>query len=90
MPNYKLRDTGHGTPGATLPRDDLGDDGLLDDGEVPDDQRMRVDKLGRGTYVVRACQDGGLPDIRESEVVKRLVAEKMMDMSAFDSLQPAD
>lgn len=90
MPTFKLRDTGHGTPGVTLPRDDLADDGLLgENDEIPDGQQMRVDRLGRATYVVRAC-DGNLPDIHESEVVKRLVAEKMMDMSAFDSLQPAD
>lgn len=89
MQKYKLRDTGHGTPGITLPRDDLSDDGLLDDGEIPDEQWMRIDRLGERTYLVRAC-DGDLPDVRESEVVRRLVAETVMDMSAFDSLQPAN
>ncbi|MWV63304.1 hypothetical protein GRS48_00450 [Halorubrum sp. JWXQ-INN 858] len=52
-----------GTPRVTLDKGELGMDGVLDDGEIPNDQRMHVQRLDRGVYVVRAVTDGGIPEL---------------------------
>ena len=49
----------------TLDKGELGMDGVLDEGEIPRDQRMHVQRLGRGVYVVRAVTDGGIPELPE-------------------------
>jgi len=54
-----------GTPRVTLDKGELGMDGVLDEGEIPADQRMHVQRLGRGVYVVRAVADGTIPDLPE-------------------------
>lgn len=50
----------------TLDKGELGMDGVLSDGEIPNDQRMHVQRLDRGVYVVRAVTDGGIPELPES------------------------
>ncbi len=55
-----------GTPRVTLDKGELGMDGVLSDGEIPNDQRMHVQRLDRGVYVVRAVTDGGIPELPES------------------------
>ncbi|SNR49219.1 hypothetical protein [Halorubrum vacuolatum] len=52
-----------GTPRVTLDKGELGMDGVLDDGQIPDDQRMHVQRLDRGVYVVRAVSDGRIPEL---------------------------
>ena len=37
--------------------------GVLDAGEIPADQRMHVQRLDRGVYVVRAVSDGRIPEL---------------------------
>ena len=54
-----------GTPRVTLDKGELGMDGVLVDGEIPNDQRMHVQRLDRGVYVVRAVTDGGIPELPE-------------------------
>ncbi len=54
-----------GTPRVTLDKGELDLDGVLDDGEIPTDQHMHVQRLGRGVYVVRAIDDDGIPELPE-------------------------
>jgi len=91
MPNYALRNLGRGNIGVSLPKEDLIEEGVLDeDGTVPDDQRATVDRMGNRTYLVRlSADDGSLPDVRETDVVERLVGQRLMEMDAFSG-QPAD
>jgi hypothetical protein len=53
---------GSGT--VTPNKDDLRLDGLVDqDGRVRPDREMHVQRLGRGAYLVRAVEDGTVPEI---------------------------
>ncbi|WP_248515956.1 hypothetical protein [Salinarchaeum laminariae] len=53
-----------GTPSVSLDKGDLELDGLVtSDGEIPDGQRMHVQRLGRRVYLVRAVEDGSVPDV---------------------------
>ncbi|MBP1921834.1 hypothetical protein J2751_000831 [Halorubrum alkaliphilum] len=54
-----------GTPRVTLDKGELGVDGVLDEGEIPADQHMHVQRLSRGVYVVRAVDDDGIPELPE-------------------------
>ena len=47
------------------------------------------DRLDTGVYLVRAAA-GDLPEFRETDVVQDAVARELMEMSAFDSLQPGN
>jgi hypothetical protein len=38
-------------------------DGIPDNGEIPTEQRMHIQRLNRGVYVVRAVTDGTIPDL---------------------------
>ena len=54
-----------GTPRVTLDKGELGMDGVLDEGEIPNGQQMHVQRLSRGVYVVRAVADGTIPELPE-------------------------
>ena len=52
MPIRKLRNI-DGSGGVTLPKDDLGRDGLLDeDGEIKD-AHLAIDRVGEGEYRIK-------------------------------------
>ena len=53
-----------GTPTVSLSKDELQLDGIVtDDGEIPDDQEMYVNRIGEGAYLVRAVEDGDVPEV---------------------------
>lgn len=53
-----------GTPTVSLSKDELQLDGIVtDDGEIPSDQEMYVNRIGEGTYLVRAVEDGDVPEV---------------------------
>lgn len=53
---------GSGT--VTLDKDDLRLDGLVDpEGQVRVGQEMHVQRIGRGAYLVRAVEDGTVPEV---------------------------
>lgn len=53
-----------GTPSVSLDKGDLQLDGLVDeDGEIPGDQMMHVQRLGKRVYLVRGVEDGTVPDV---------------------------
>ncbi|WP_142858108.1 hypothetical protein [Salinigranum halophilum] len=60
----KLRDH-DGTPLVALNKGDLQIDGVLDDeGALPIDQQVHVQRLGDGNaYLVRLVDDGKVPDL---------------------------
>ncbi|SHG77957.1 hypothetical protein [Halobaculum gomorrense] len=75
---------------VTLPKDGLERDGVLDDGEIPEQQNLVVDRLGRRVYLIRLVDDGIVPDAEETEVVERLAAQRLMQQDAFGRTQTAD
>lgn len=54
-----------GTPVVALEKGDLAVDGVIEDGEIPEDQEMHVQRLGKGGYLVRAVEDGEILDVDE-------------------------
>ena len=86
----KLQDHG-GSGVVTLPRDELQKDAVLDDGEIPDEQHLDVERMGRRTYVVRIPEDDGeLPELTECDFVKRLAAQRALDLDARRFVPQAD
>jgi len=65
----KLRDR-DGTPTVALDPGDLQVDGLMDDGEIPDDQEMHVQRLASGVYMVRAVSEGQIPEMQEQLAIR--------------------
>jgi hypothetical protein len=63
----KLRDRG-GTPAVSLVKDHLRRDGLLEDGKIPEDLEVYVERVDNGAYLVRAVSpDGDLPNLDEPQ-----------------------
>lgn len=61
----KLRDH-DGTPLVALDKDELRMDNVLaDDGDVPDDQQMHVQRLGEGAYLVRSVTEDQMRPLSE-------------------------
>jgi hypothetical protein len=55
-----------GTPTVSLDKGDLQLDGIVDeDGEIPENQRMHVQRLGSGAYLVRAVTDDGVTEVSD-------------------------
>jgi len=78
----------HGSGLVTIPKRHLERDGLVDaDGQVVDQTRLTVDRLDDGVYAIRVCDDGDLPEISETKVVRRLAAERMLDEDVFGRRQ---
>jgi len=66
---------------VTMPKDKLEDDGVLEDGEIPEDQCVSVDHIGTRAFVVRFPDgEGQLPDIHECEAIRRVAAELALEM----------
>jgi len=86
----KLQD--HGGSGlVTIPKGLLEIDGVLEDGDIPDEQCVDVDRLGERTYMVRLTSGAGdLPDLQECDVVERLAAKWMLDAGALSQTPRAD
>lgn len=75
----KLRNM-DGTGSVTIPKDDLDRDGFVDDdGELPDDQHVVVDRLDEGCYAVRFVDSGDVPELSESEAIKRIAAQRLFE-----------
>ena len=76
---------------VTLPKKGLERDGVLnDDGGIPDQQSLVVDRLGERVYLVRLVEDAEVPDAGETEVVERLAARRLMQQDAFGQPRTAD
>jgi len=53
-----------GTPTVSLDKDDLRLDGIVErDGTVPADQEMHVQRVAPGAYLVRAVEEGTVPEV---------------------------
>jgi hypothetical protein len=64
---------------VTIPKEHLERDGVLEDGEFPDEQNLVVDRVGRQQYLVRMVEGGDVPDLEEAEVVQRVAAKIAME-----------
>ena len=60
---------------VTIPKEHLERDGVLEDGEFPDEQNLVVDRVGRQQYLVRIVEGGDVPELEEAEVVQRVAAK---------------
>jgi len=73
---------------VTLTKDDLREDGLFEDGELPDELTVSVNRAAERTYVVRIPDDDGtLPALEESELVQEKAAKIAMLESGIDPVQ---
>jgi hypothetical protein len=60
-----LRDH-EGTPLVALDKDELAMDDVVTDDGIPDEQKMHIQRVGEGAYLVRAVDpESGLPDVTE-------------------------
>ena len=83
----KLRNM-DGTGSVTIPKDDLDRDGLVDDdGELPDDQHVVVDRLDEGCYAIRFVDSGDVPELAECEAIERIAAQRMLQQDALGSVR---
>ncbi|QCC46597.1 hypothetical protein [Halobellus limi] len=74
----KLRkDSGSGV--VTIPKQYLSLDDVIEDGEFGEEVAVSVERLDRRCYVVRIPDDGGLPDLTETEFVERLVGQRLLN-----------
>lgn len=85
----KLRNDGRSGL-VTIPRNYLEKDDVLEEGEVPDEQQVDVDRLGRRCYLIRITDDGSLPEAHECEAVERLVGQRLLNEDAYGRRQRAD
>jgi len=61
---------------VTIRKEWLELDGLLeDDGGIPEQQCVDVERLGRRTYVVRFPEGGELPELAEAPLMQRIAAQ---------------
>jgi len=75
---------------VTIPKRFLERDGVLEEGEAPEEQNVAVDRLDERAYVVLIDGEDGFPDLSECERVRQIVAEKLMDRDALGQPQRAD
>ncbi|QKY20607.1 hypothetical protein B4589_009535 [Halolamina sp. CBA1230] len=75
---------------VTIPRHYLSKDRVLDDGDVPDEQQVDVERLGERAYLVRIPDDGSLPDPQDCEVIERLVGQRILNEDAYGQPRSAD
>jgi hypothetical protein len=75
---------------VTIPKAKLRQDDLLDDGAIPGEQCVAVDRIGRRAFVVRFPEDGELPDLSDCEAIRRVAAEIALAQDPNRLGQPAD
>lgn len=67
---------------VTIPKAKLRQDDILDDDdEIPNEQCVAVDRIGRRSYVVRFPEKGDLPELSECESIQRVAAELALTSS---------
>jgi hypothetical protein len=79
-----------GSAVVTIPKGELRADGVLEDGEIPDEQTVNVEKLGERAFLVRIVDDGEIPAVEECDVVRRLAADLVLTREPKGVEQPAD
>jgi hypothetical protein len=79
-----------GSAVVTIPKDELRADGVLEDGEIPDQQTVDVEKLGERAFLVRIVDEGEVPAVEECDVVRRLAADIVLSREPNGLDQPAD
>ncbi|AZH26843.1 hypothetical protein [Haloplanus aerogenes] len=72
---------------VTIPKEHLERDGVLEDGEFPDEQNLVVDRVGRQQYLVRMVEGGDVPDLEEAEVVQRVAAKVALERDLSHSTE---
>ncbi|SNZ06474.1 hypothetical protein SAMN06269185_1183 [Natronoarchaeum philippinense] len=56
-----------GTPMVSLDKGELRLDGIVDaDGEIPEDQKMYVNRVAEGAYLVRAVDGDDIPEVGDA------------------------
>jgi len=66
LPMFRKLRNHDGTPIVALDKDELQMDGVLGmDGEIPDEQSMHIQRVGKRAWVIRAVNDDGIPELGE-------------------------
>lgn len=73
----KLRDDGSSGL-VTIPKRYLDKDDVLEDGGIPEEIAVDVERLDRRTYAVRIAEDGDFPELREAQFVERILGERLV------------
>ena len=61
----KLRDH-DGTPLVALDKDELEMDGVItDEGQIPTDKQLHVQRLSEGSYIIRDVTEEGIAELSE-------------------------
>jgi hypothetical protein len=79
-----------GSAVVTIPKDELRADGVLEDGEILDQQTVDVEKLGERAFFVRIVDEGEVPAVEECGVVRRLAADIVLSREPNGLDQSAD
>ncbi|WP_049969071.1 hypothetical protein [Haloferax prahovense] len=76
-----------GTPLVALDPDELAIDGILDENkEVPENQQMYVQRMGKGVYIVREVpNEGTLPPLTETPFVQALASQEALKRTQEES-----
>lgn len=63
---------------VTIPKQFLDRDDVLQDGEIPEEHQLVVDRLGHRTYSVRLVDCGSVPELEECDMIQQLVAQQIL------------
>ena len=72
----KLRDDG-GSGLVTIPKRYLDKDDVLEEGEIPEEIAVDVERLDRRTYAVRISEDGEFPELQDADFIERIVGQRL-------------
>jgi len=75
---------------VTIPKRFLERDGVISDSEIPEDQNVVVDRLDERAYVVLLAEDSEFPDIEDTERVRRIAADMLINKGLMNETQLAD
>lgn len=85
----KLRVNGRSAV-TTIPKHYLERDGVVEDGEFPEEQNLAIDRLGERTYVIRLVDGGDIPELTECEEIEQIVAKRLLQEGSPGQLHRAD
>jgi hypothetical protein len=88
MSMRKLRSIS-GSGHISLPKTQLEKDGLVDNGEIVEDQQVDIERVDERSYLVRfPDDDGNVPELSEADVVQKQVAMQVMDRLDDPAVKP--
>jgi len=75
---------------VTIPKRFLERDGVIDEGEIPEEQNVAVDRLDERAYVVLLAEDAEFPNLEETERVRQIAADMVLNQGSVGQVQHSD